>query len=140
MEVVSGGVCPPERLKAWRYLRDQYWIWGAFRLEGATVRRRKPRCFDPKSGLVVPGHDAIIRVRGGARGGARGCIRRSKISMMIMRPPQHGHGGRGSSGAVAAIVSGAGFGATASSSRARATFILRPPLASRAVVADAVEA
>ncbi len=41
---------------------------------------------------TVPGHDGVP-VAVGARGGARGCIQRSKVSMMRMRPPQQGHGG-----------------------------------------------
>jgi hypothetical protein len=43
----------------------------------------------------VPGHGVIIPVDAGDAGGARGCIRRWKASIMIMRPPQHGQGGRG---------------------------------------------
>jgi hypothetical protein len=51
---------------------------------------------------------------------------------MIMRPPQHGHGGRWSFGAAAALVvlarTASGSGA-ASSSLARAMFALRGALA-----------
>ena len=45
----------------------------------------------------MPGHDGVP-VAAGARGGARGCIQRSNISMMRMRPPQQGQGGRQSMG------------------------------------------
>jgi hypothetical protein len=37
----------------------------------------------------APGHNGAP----GAAGGARGCIQRSKVSMMRMRPPQQGQGG-----------------------------------------------
>jgi len=64
----------------------------------------------------------------GEPGGARGCVQRSKVSMTIIRPPQHGQSGLGSGGSTGSglsVVSG-----TASSSRARATLALRPALAS----------
>ena len=68
--------------------------------------------------------------------GYRGVEPRSNVSMIIMRPPQHGHGWGGWS--VAAALSGArcfwavcaGF-AAAISSRARATVWALVPLASR---------
>jgi len=44
----------------------------------------------------VPDHGGVIPVDAGGAGGARGCIQRWKISMMIMRPPQRGQGERGS--------------------------------------------
>jgi len=47
--------------------------------------------FDVEEDQAVPGHDGV-RVAAGARGGARGCIQRSKVSMMRMRPPQQGQG------------------------------------------------
>ena len=50
--------------------------------------------------MAVPGHDGAP-VAAAARGGARGCIQRSKVSMTRMRPPQHGQGGRGSGGSTA---------------------------------------
>jgi hypothetical protein len=51
----------------------------------------------------VPGHGVIIPVDAGAVGGPRGCIQRWKVSVMIMRPPQHGQGGRGSASSSAII-------------------------------------
>lgn len=45
---------------------------------------------------AVPGHGTTIPVAMKGQGGARGWNERSKVSMMIMRPPQHGHDGRGS--------------------------------------------
>jgi hypothetical protein len=125
MKVDNGVFCLTQRREVGRYRHDQHRSDSACSSGGATVRRRKRCCFDAKSELVVPGHDAIIRVDWGARG----CVGRSKISMMIMRPPQHGHGSRRSSGVTDATVSG--VGGTASSSRARPTFTLRPALASR---------
>ena len=50
----------------------------------ATTRRRHE---------VVPGHVVTVPVGAGQTGGARGWLQRWKVSMMIMRPPQHGHGG-----------------------------------------------
>jgi hypothetical protein len=61
------------------------------------MRERWPRGVVGGQGrfvCVVPGHDAIIRVGWLERGGPRGCAQRSKVSMMIMRPPQQGQGGR----------------------------------------------
>ena len=72
----------------------------------------------------MPGHGVIIPVDAGEAGGARGCIQRWKVSMMIMRPPQHGQGGCGS-------VSSTGLATGPSRARARATLALRPALASR---------
>jgi hypothetical protein len=46
---------------------------------------------DVEEDQAVPGHDDVP-VAAGARGGARGCIQRSKVSMMRMRPPQQGQG------------------------------------------------
>lgn len=42
----------------------------------------------------MPGHGAGSRAGVAVPGGARGCCRRPKVSMMIMCPPQQGHGGR----------------------------------------------
>jgi hypothetical protein len=71
---------------------------------------------------------------------------RSKVSMMIIVPPQHGHGGRQSRRAAASasvspvpLHSASGWGA-ASSSRARVMLALRPALASSPQCRDAVEA
>src|SRR5918994_3769564 len=49
----------------------------------------------------VGGHAASVLTPGSDRGGSRGPPPRSKVSTTIMRPPQHGHGGRWSVGAVA---------------------------------------
>ena len=60
-----------------------------------------------------------------------GMLPRSKVSMMSMRPPQHGHG-RGSTHGSSFSGSGAFTGAgTLSSSRALAMLAVRLPLASR---------
>ena len=45
----------------------------------------------------MPGHDGVP-VAAGVWGGARGCIQRSKVLMMRMRPPQQGQGGSQSAG------------------------------------------
>src|SRR3974390_1037582 len=79
--------------------------------------------------FIVLGHDAMVLVQRCDDGGARARAARWKISMMTMRPPQQGHGGRGSGGGAAswtAVEAGA-----ASNSRARATLALRPALARR---------
>jgi len=80
----------------------------------------------------VGGHAASALTPGSDGGGSRGPPPRSKVSTMIMRPPQRGHGGRWSFGAAAAPVVSSrtvcGSGA-ASSSLARAMFALRAALA-----------
>ena len=48
----------------------------------------------------MPGHDTIVPVKGCDDGGARARAARWKISMMTIRPPQQGHGGRGSGSGV----------------------------------------
>src|ERR1700674_599351 len=82
------------------------------------------------------GHDvSILIAAGGAAGRWRGVAPRRKISMMIMRPPQHGHGLAsvfGSSSALVVSSSGwHGRGGMARSSRARAMLSLREPLAKK---------
>ena len=67
------------------------------------------------------------RIRHYGFGGARGCIQRSKVSMMRIRPPQQGQGGNRSGGSSVTMASGGG--ATASSSRTRAMLALRVALA-----------
>ncbi len=76
-------------------------------------------------------HDAAIPIL--LVGGARGSPPRTKVSTMIMAPPQHGQGWARAGGSVSSAVwvssaSGAGM---ASSSRARAMLRVRPPLAKR---------
>ena len=48
---------------------------------------------DVEEAQAVPGHAGALVVAE-AWGGARGCIQRSKVSMIRMRPPQQGQGGR----------------------------------------------
>ena len=93
-------------------------------------RRNRGRCGARRAG-AMPGHDGVP-VAAGAWGGARGCIQRSNVSTMRMRPPQQGQVGRQSGGSDASTVSGSdGAGAPASSSRARAISALRVELASK---------
>ena len=77
--------------------------------------------------FIVLGHDAVVPVQRCDDGGARARAARGKISMMTMRPPQQGHGGR-SSGGEAASSTSLRAGAS-SSARARATLSLRLALA-----------
>jgi hypothetical protein len=70
---------------------------------------------------AVPGHGVIIPVGAADTGGPRGSIPLWKVSMMIMRPPQQGHGGRRSGGSPWSTGSaGLVGGGTASSCRTRA--------------------
>ena len=78
---------------------------------------------------MVLDHDTVVRVKGYDDGGARARAARWKISMMTMRPPQQGHGGRRSGGDAASSTSTCA--GAASNSRARATLALRPALARR---------
>lgn len=55
--------------------------------------RRRSTC-GLKLDHAMPGHGAFSRFVADACGGPRGCLQRSNVSMMIMRPPQQGHGGR----------------------------------------------
>ncbi len=48
----------------------------------------------------MPDHGVVFRVGGADCGGARGWHQRAKSSIMVMCPPQHGHGGRRSGGFV----------------------------------------
>jgi hypothetical protein len=79
-------------------------------------------------------HDvSILIAAGGGEGRCLGSQPRAKVSMTIMRPPQHGHGCGRTRGwsSVASGVSGCFAGAgTASSSRAWAMFLARLLLAS----------
>jgi hypothetical protein len=82
------------------------------------------------------GHDvSILMVMIGPVGRCRGVEPRSKVSMMIMRPPQHGQGCEGVGGSLGSRASAStlwsqGIG-TASSSRARAMLSAQDGLASR---------
>jgi hypothetical protein len=81
-------------------------------------------------------HDVSILITvGAAEGRVRGQAPRWKVSMMIMRPPQHGHGcesGFGLLVSLEVVVSAASDCAAVTSSkrRARATLSARVPLAS----------
>ena len=96
---------------------------------------REMACWPPPGGRrpnvvqPVPGHDGVLPVGLGRCGGALGLLQRVKVSMMIMCPPQHGHGGRTSSGSSGR--SSSGGGATASNSRARTRLALRAEAESR---------
>jgi hypothetical protein len=87
---------------------------------------------------------SILITIGDAAGRWRGEEPRSNLSMMTMRPPQHGHGCAGGLGSLASAqlvsaVSDCAAG-TASSSRARATLSAARAAGEQAIVADAVEA
>jgi hypothetical protein len=58
----------------------------------ALVHSLERRGFDEEKDQAVPGHDEAP-VAAEAWGGARGCVQRSKVSMMRMGPPQQGQGG-----------------------------------------------
>ncbi|WP_410706283.1 hypothetical protein [Bradyrhizobium sp. BWC-3-1] len=76
------------------------------------------------------GHEvSILMALIGAVDWRCGIAPRSKTSMMIMRPPQHGHGGLPLSTMVS--VGSSSRSLTASSSRARATLSAQTPRASR---------
>src|SRR6202011_1101989 len=83
------------------------------------------------------GHDIAVPTAASGDGGPRGAPSRSKVSTMIMRPPQQGHGVR-CSGTVLVVpasscsagVSIDGIG-TAINSLARAMLALRPAVAAR---------
>lgn len=77
----------------------------------------------------MPGHGEFSRFVAVESGGPRGCRHRSNVSMMIMRPPQHRHGGRKSVGSTE--LSSSDGGATFSSSRASARLALRAEPANR---------
>ena len=57
-------------------------------------RCRKRSACGLKLDAAMSGHGAVSRFVADACGGPRGCFHRSNTSMTIMRPPQHGHGGR----------------------------------------------
>ena len=81
---------------------------------------------------VTRHHDVSILI--GLGGRVRGVAPRSKVSMMIMRPPQHGHGSGGiggSSSLASASLGSLCVGGTSSNLRERARFSARPPLANR---------
>jgi len=63
--------------------------------EGRVLAHSPQRwCYGVTSAQAVPGHERQLPVGVGAWGGARDCLHRSKVSMMNMRPPQQGQGGR----------------------------------------------
>ena len=77
----------------------------------------------------MPGHAHILPARAEDEGGPRGCHLKGKVPVTIMRPPQHGHGGRRSGARSGFSVSA--VGGAASKSLARARLARRPALASR---------
>src|SRR5258708_4519300 len=89
-------------------------------------------------------HDVSILIAAGAGGGrCFGSQPRSKVSMTIMRPPQHGHGRgstRGSSIAALGVSGSFAGGGTASSSRAWRNVFGAIAAGEQPIVADAVEA
>lgn len=99
-------------------------IWCAYK-QGHRRKRMRSGVMQIQA---VPGHEAILRVERGGFGGARGCIQRSNVSMMTMRPPQQGQGGWTS--ITSSAVSGSGGGAASSNARASARLSLRAELAS----------
>ena len=113
--LVPGGVCLPDGYCCIAAPRLSPWPAPVWR---GRVEKR-----------AMPGHGAFSRVGGLVAGGARGWHHRANLSMMIMVPPQQGHGGRGSTGSSRA----ASFGsdATASSLRASARLAWRAEPASR---------
>lgn len=115
------------------------WIVGTFwqrrelsrsdsRCECDQGHRPERMCSGVMQIQAVPGHETILRIERGGFGGARGCIQRSNVSMMTMRPPQQGQGGWTSISSSA--VSGSGGGAASSNARASARLSLRAELAS----------
>ena len=85
---------------------------------------------------------SILIAAGTGVGRCFGSQPRAKVSMMIMRPPQHGHGcgsTRGSSIAALGVSGSFGRDGTASSLRACAMFAARLA-GEQAIVADAMEA
>ena len=77
-------------------------------------------------------HDVLIQAGAIAGAAYRGMKPRAKTSMIIMRPPQCGHGRgrtREPSGSAFSAALASAAGETASSARALAMFCARPPLA-----------
>ena len=92
-----------------------------------TDRWLKRHGFVGRLRFIELDHDTVVPGRGRDDGGARAQAACWKISMMTIRPPQQGHGGRRSGGEAVSSFS-VRVGA-ASISRARATLSLRPALA-----------
>src|SRR5258708_7593972 len=85
-----------------------------------------------EAGAGGSGGGRVVATRRGLGGWGGGVEPGWKVWRMIMRPPQQGHGRESISGSSAlASASGGslGVGETGSSSRARAMFSARPPLA-----------
>jgi len=80
----SSGVCLPNR---WRHNSvHMRYRWPAPAWRGCACK------------WAIPGHEAVSRFVAAVSGGPRGCLHRSNILMIIMRPPQQGHDGRRSAG------------------------------------------
>ena len=104
--------------------------------DASTAIRGEPASISGGAVLVAFPRDHEVSILIGARAGVErwfGCCPRAKVSMMIMRPPQQGHG-RGSTrcwpmSAAAAVSVSVEQGGAASNSRACATLAARLPLA-----------
>ena len=123
----SGGDCG---LRPWRECviplsSSRSWNWRLKQVHDGPLAEA-PGC-DGRLRFIVLDHDTVVLVNGYDDGGARARPARWKVSMMTIRPPQQGHGGRRSS-SEAASSSSVRAGA-ASNFRARATLCLRPALA-----------
>ena len=74
--------------RPWLALRGSAWRWiWPYR----TVSGREPGEWVIGIGVLGLGHHEVLVASRGS-GGARGSDVRSKVSMMIMRPPQRGQG------------------------------------------------
>src|SRR6516165_9855342 len=100
-----------------------------------TERRLKRHGFGGRFRFIELEHHTMVPVWGPDGGGARARAARWKISMMTIRPPQQGHGGRRSGGEAASSASGR---ARASSNFRACAFAAGA--GEEAVVTDAVEA
>ena len=77
--------------------------------EDAWERSSRPPSQDARERWPVPGHDVTAWFGLSESGGAHACLPRAKVSMIVMRSPQHGHSGRWSGGALCAYLAvGAG--------------------------------
>ena len=102
---------------------------GRFWAGHAPGHRPGPHGSDRLAGRAMPDHGVCLRAGSAGVGGARGWYERAKASIMVMCPPQHGHGGRWSGGSSG---SGSSIGAAMPSSlRASAMASLCVELASR---------
>jgi hypothetical protein len=92
------------------------------------------KCSTGMSHRTRSDHDVSILIAAAAAGRLRGEEPRWNVSMMTMRPPQHGHGcesGLGSAASAQLVSPALGCAGTSSKRRALATLSARVPLASR---------